>query len=61
MADELMYIPNDDKEISSSVDYNYWLKYLNTKLNESTNQYSIKVPKVFKRSLGPWHYKPNIW
>ena len=30
------------------VDYNYWLKRLNTQLNESTNKNLIKVPKVVK-------------
>ena len=34
-------------KINSSVDYNYWLKRLNTQLNEQTNQNSIYVvPKV---------------
>ena len=35
-------------KIASSVDYNYWLKRLDTQLNESTNQNSLKVPKVEK-------------
>ena len=35
-------------KISSSVDYNYWLNRLDTQLNESTNQNSLKVPKVVK-------------
>ena len=30
------------------VDYNYWLKRLDTQLNELTNQNLIKVPKVIK-------------
>ena len=33
-------------KISSFVDYNYWLNRLDTQLNESTNQNSLKVPKV---------------
>ena len=34
--------------ITPSVDYNYWLKRLDTQLNETTNQNSIKVAKVDK-------------
>ena len=48
MAEKLMYIPNDDNKITLSVDYNYWLKRLNTQLNELTKQNSVKVPKVVK-------------
>ncbi len=43
MADKLMYIPNDDTQIIPFLDYNYWLKHLDT---ESTNQNSLKVPNV---------------
>ena len=46
MADELMYIANDDKQDCPSVDSNYWLKRFNTQLNDPTNQNSLKVPKV---------------
>ena len=35
-------------KINSSVDYNKWLKLLDTQLNEPTNQNSIKVTKVVK-------------
>ena len=35
-------------KIIPSVDYNQWLKRLDTHLNESTNQNSINVPKVVK-------------
>ena len=35
-------------KIFPSVDYNWWLKPLDTQLNEATNQNSIKVPKVVK-------------
>ena len=40
MADKLMYIPNQimKHKISLSVDYNYWLKRLDTQLNETINQ-----------------------
>ena len=44
MADKLMYIPNDDSNITLSVYYNKWLKRLDTQLNEPPNQNSIKVP-----------------
>ena len=35
-------------KIAPSVDYNKWLKRLNTKLNEPTNLNSVKVLKVDK-------------
>ena len=35
-------------KITPSVDYNKWLKRLNTQLNKPTNQNLIKVPKVVK-------------
>ena len=34
MADELMYIPNDDTQASLSLDFNYLLKSLDTELGE---------------------------
>jgi len=37
-------------KIAPSVDYNWWLKCLDTQLNESTNQNGIKVPKVVKQT-----------
>ena len=42
-------------KITSSVDYNKCLKRLDTILIESTNQKSIKVPKVVKQT----NKKPN--
>ena len=33
---------------SPSVDYNYLLNFLDTQIDEPTNQNSIKVPKVDK-------------
>ena len=47
MADKLMYIINDDTLNSSSLDYNYWLKSLDTKLNNQPIKFLINVPKVF--------------
>ena len=41
-----MYVPNYHTEITPSVDYNYWLKPLDTQFNEPNNQTSTKVPKV---------------
>ena len=35
--------------ITPSVDYNKWLKSLETQLNELTNQISPKVPKDVKQ------------
>ena len=55
--------------ISPSVDYNYWLKCLDTQFNEATHENSIKVPKVFKQTnkktswynLGDWcNIQPNV-
>ena len=46
MAYKFLYLPNDETKIAPSVDSNYWLERLDTQLNETTNQNSIKVPKV---------------
>ena len=32
LADKLMYIPNNDTQITPSVYYNYWLKRYDTQL-----------------------------
>ena len=48
MADKLIYILNDDTKYFYFLDYNYWLKRLDTELNEPINQIYIKVPKVVK-------------
>ena len=48
MTDKLIHIPNVDTQITSSVNYNYWLKHLNTQFNEPTNKNPLKVPKVVK-------------
>ena len=37
-------------KITSSVDYNWWLKHLDIQLNEPTNQISIIIPKVVKQT-----------
>ena len=34
MADNLIYIPNNDTQNYTSVVYNLWLKHLDTKLNK---------------------------
>ena len=44
-------------KITSSVDYNYWLKRLCTQLNDPTNQNLIKVPKVVKSTNKKGYYK----
>ena len=46
MANTLMYIPNNNTQITPSVDYNQLLKRLDTQLNEPTNQNSIISAKV---------------
>ena len=43
MAEKLLYIPNDDSQNN-----NQWLKCLDTKNNDQTNQNLIKVPKFVK-------------
>ena len=43
-----MYISHGDTQITSSVDYNKWLKRFDTQLNKPTNQYSMKIPNVLK-------------
>ncbi len=46
MADKLSTSPIMVHKIFPTVDYNYWLKRLDTKLNEPTNQNLTKVTKV---------------
>ena len=48
MVDTWMYIPNVNTQNYPTVDYNLWLKRLDTQLNEPKNKIIIKVPKVFK-------------
>ena len=38
MDDILMYIPNDDTQNTPSLDYNWWLKRLETQLNDPINR-----------------------
>ena len=40
-----------------SVDYNNWLKRLDTQLNEPTNKNSIKVSKIVKATHKKCYYK----
>ena len=52
-------------KITTSVDFNYRLKILDTQLNIPTNQNSIKVPKVVKptnkKTFGNYCNKqPNV-
>ena len=44
-------------KITPSIDYNYWLKHLDAKLIVTTNQNSIKVPKVVKKKNKKLYYK----
>ena len=48
MADKFKYIPKMLHKITFFVDYNYWLKRLDTQLNEQINQNSIKISNVLK-------------
>ena len=45
----MLYTLNCEKENYPSVDYNYWLKSLETACLKPTNQYFIKVPKVLSQ------------
>ena len=49
MTNKLMYIPNENTQNNASVDYNQWLKHLDTQLNKSKIYNLIEVPKVFKK------------
>ena len=48
-------------KITTSVDYNYWLKHLEILLNEPTNQNSVKVPKVVKPTNNKTIIKLENW
>ena len=51
MAYKCMYITREKtKKITTSLDQNQGLKRLDTQLNEPTNQNSIKVPIVVKKT-----------
>ena len=41
MAEKLLYITNHDKQNYPFVDYNQWLKRLDTQLNKPTNQNTL--------------------
>ena len=40
-----MYILNNETQITTSLNYNKWLKRFDTLFNEPTNQNTTKVPK----------------
>ena len=46
-----MYIPNKDTKNYPSVDFNNWLKRLETQLNKPTNQNLIKVDKPTNKKI----------
>ena len=50
MADKLIYIPNDDAQ-------NNWFKRLNTIIDNSTNNYSLKSPKILNQRIRKRYYK----
>ena len=47
MDNKLMYIPNEDKQINPSVDYNYWLKSFDT----SSLYNPIKFPQFLSQQM----------
>ena len=57
MADKSMYIPKENKQNFPFVDYNQWMKRLNTLANEPTNQNSIKFLKFFSQQKRKRYYR----
>ena len=51
MDDIEMYIPILIHTITPSIDYNWWLKRLDTQLVEPTNQNLFKVYKIIKKTF----------
>ena len=51
MTNKFMYISNDETQNYPSVDYNYWLKPLDTQINEPNFSKVIK-PTIRKRYNG---------
>ena len=54
MADKLMYIHKDDAQNNPSVEYNQWLKRLDTQPNDPNNQKSNpqSLRKRYYKTLG---------
>ena len=50
MADQLMYIPNNETKNYPFCRLNWWLKRLNTQLIKPTNPNSAKFPKVVNKT-----------
>ena len=57
MADKLMYIPNDNTKITPSVSYNLRFKHVDTQFNKSTNQNSLKSPKLLSQQISKRYYR----
>ena len=51
MADKLMYIPNDDSQNYPICKLKLVVETLNTELNKSTNQKSLKSPKLLSQRI----------
>ena len=57
MADKFMlYIPKEDTQNITSVDYDQWLKRWDTQLTEPTNQ-NLKSPKMLSQQIIKRNYK----
>ena len=52
MDDTLIYIPNDNIQIFSSVDYTKLLKRLDTQLNNQRIKIQLKSPKLLNQKKG---------
>ena len=59
MADKLLYIPNNDAQNHIYLDYCYWLKRLDTQVNEPTKQNLIKSPKLLGQRIRKRYYQ--LW
>ena len=46
-------------QITPFVDYNYWLKRLETQLMKSTNQNPMEVPKLLSQQIRKRYYKTS--
>ena len=51
-----MYIPKEDTQNITSVDYDWWLKLWDTQLTEPTNQ-NLKSPKMLSQQIRKRNYK----
>ena len=56
MADNLLNNPNNNTQNCPSVDKNEWSRRVNTQLNETTNQNSLKSTKLLSQRIRKHYY-----